>query len=124
MSSLEEVDTAVNALEKNSKSYALLHSNSSYPANEDELNLRVIPMLKERYNCVVGYSGHEYGLRPTYLATVLGAQIIERHVTIDRTMWGTDQSSKQGYRSRNPRKTRGTDQFSWRAKQRYRSTFM
>jgi N-acetylneuraminate synthase len=93
MSTLEEIDVAVNILEKHAKTYALLHCNSSYPAKEYELNLRVIPMLKERYGCAVGYSGHEYGLRPTYLATVMGAQIIERHITYDREMWGTDQSS-------------------------------
>ena len=93
MSTLEEVDTAVDLLEKHSKSYAIMHCNSSYPAKEEELNLRVIPMFKERYNCVVGYSGHEYSLRPSFLAAVLGARIIERHITLDHRMWGTDQSS-------------------------------
>ena len=93
MSTLEEVDKAVNLLEKHSESYAIMHCNSSYPAKEEELNLRVIPMFKERYNCVVGYSGHEYSLRPSFLAAVLGARIIERHITLDHRMWGTDQSS-------------------------------
>ncbi len=92
MSTLSEVDRAVNLLEKHSKAYAIMHCNSSYPARHDELNLRVIPMLIERYNCVVGYSGHEYGVEPTIMAVVLGAQIIERHITVDHDMWGSDQA--------------------------------
>ena len=93
MSTLAEVDRAVNLLEKHSRSYAIMHCNSSYPANHDELNLRVIPKLKERYNCTVGYSGHEYGIEPTIYAVILGARIIERHITLDHNMWGTDQAS-------------------------------
>ena len=93
MSTLKEVDNVVNILEKHAKSYAILHCNSSYPAKQNELNLSIIPMYKERYNCIVGYSGHEYGLEPTVIAVALGAQIIERHITLDHSMWGTDQSS-------------------------------
>lgn len=93
MSSIEEIDHAVNLLEKHARSYAIMHCNSSYPAKHNELNLRCIPMFRERYGCPVGYSGHEYGLEPTIVATVLGAQIIERHITLDHDMWGTDQSS-------------------------------
>ena len=59
----------------------------------EEINLNVIPMLKERYNCTVGYSGHEYDLEPTVLAVALGAKIIERHITISHEMWGTDQKA-------------------------------
>lgn len=93
MSTIEEIDHAVNLLEKYARSYAIMHCNSSYPANEAELNLRVIQLFKERYDCVVGYSGHEYGLEPTVIAVQLGAQIVERHIALDHQMWGTDQSS-------------------------------
>lgn len=94
MSSLSEIDSAVELIEKNcGKNYALLHTNSTYPANPDELNLKMLSTLKERYDCVVGYSGHEYDLEPTIVAFAYGARIIERHVTLDHDMWGTDQSS-------------------------------
>jgi N-acetylneuraminate synthase len=93
MSTLEETDNAVNLLKKHASQYALLVCNSSYPAKLDELNLRQIPKLKERYKCAIGYSGHEYGLDPTTIAVALGADIIERHITLDHTMWGTDQSA-------------------------------
>lgn len=93
MSTLEEVDVAVNLLEKHANSYAILHTNSSYPSKTEDLNLSIIPFFIERYKCVVGYSGHEYGLTPTVIAVSLGAKIIERHITLDRNLWGTDQSS-------------------------------
>ena len=93
MSTLKEIDESVNLLEKHSKSYAVMHCNSSYPAKLDELNLKVIMNFKERYNCVVGYSGHEYDLEPTVLAVSLGAMIIERHITLSHNMWGTDQKA-------------------------------
>ena len=93
MSTLKEIDEAVELLQKHAKSYAIMHCNSSYPTKNEEINLNVIPMLKERYNCTVGYSGHEYDLEPTVLAVVLGAKIIERHITISHEMWGTDQKA-------------------------------
>ena len=93
MSTLKEIDESVNLLEKHSKSYAVMHCNSSYPAKLDELNLKVIMNFKERYNCVVGYSGHEYDLEPTVLAVSLGAMVIERHITLSHNMWGTDQKA-------------------------------
>ena len=93
MSTLIEVDHAVNILEKHASSYAILHTNSSYPAKIEDLNLNVIPFFIKRYNCTVGYSGHEYGLTPSVIAVAVGAKIIERHITIDQKMWGTDQSS-------------------------------
>jgi len=93
MSMLKEVDEAVNILEKHAKSYAIMHTNSSYPAKYEDLNLSLIPFFKDRYKCKVGYSGHEYGLTPTVIAVSLGATIIERHITINRELWGTDQSS-------------------------------
>lgn len=94
MSTLEEVDRAVEILEKYSGgNYALMHANSAYPAKLEELNLLAIRKLRERYGCIVGYSGHEYELEPSVVAATLGAKIIERHITIDHTMWGTDQKS-------------------------------
>jgi len=93
MSTLEEIDRAVAILKKYTSNFLLMHTNSSYPAKMEELNLNCIRTLKERYNCKVGYSGHEYGLEPTVFAVVLGAMVIERHITLDHTMWGTDQSS-------------------------------
>ena len=93
MSTLEEVDGAVNILEKHAKDFALMHTNSTYPAKTEELNLLAIPKMIERYSCIVGYSGHEYGLETTTMAVGLGAKIIERHVTLDHNMWGTDQKS-------------------------------
>ena len=71
--------------------FAVLHCNSTYPAPVDELNLNCIKTLKEKYWCEVGYSGHEYGLTTTIAAVCLGATILERHITLDRSMWGTDQ---------------------------------
>ncbi|HHT9112400.1 MAG TPA: N-acetylneuraminate synthase family protein [Candidatus Wunengus sp. YC65] len=91
MSTIEEIDTAVNLLEKHARdSYVLMHTNSAYPAPPEELNLRLITFLKERYNCIIGYSGHEYDLEPTVIAASMGASIIERHVTLDHKMWGSD----------------------------------
>lgn len=91
MSTLEEVDEAVACMERVGAHFALLHCHSCYPSPTDELNLNVIAALRERYGCPVGYSGHEFGLATTVAAVALGARIIERHVTVDRTMWGTDQ---------------------------------
>lgn len=91
MSTIEEIDAAVNILEKHSKgNYILMHTNSTYPTPITDLNLRLIPFLKERYGCVVGYSGHEMDLEPSVVAATLGASIIERHVTLDHNMWGSD----------------------------------
>jgi N-acetylneuraminate synthase len=94
MSTMEELDEMVEFLEKYSDgNYILLHTNSTYPTPQDELNLRMITTLRERYHCLVGYSGHEIDLEPTVVATSLGAKVIERHVTLDHDMWGTDQAA-------------------------------
>lgn len=91
MSTIEEIDHAVEILERNSKgNYVLMHTNSNYPAPPEELNLLTISYLKERYDCIVGYSGHEYDLEPTVIAVALGAKIVERHITLDHNMWGSD----------------------------------
>ena len=89
MSTISEIDNAVEAV--GDCDYALLHCNSSYPAPVNELNLSCIQTLKDRYKCEVGYSGHEYGLTTTISSLCFGASIIERHITLDKTMWGTDQ---------------------------------
>ena len=93
MSTLEEIDATVSILEKYACQYVLMHCNSAYPASLNELNLKCIQTLRDRYQCIVGYSGHEYGLEPTVFAALLGATVIERHITLDHNMWGTDQSS-------------------------------
>tara|TARA_Y100000385_G_scaffold291688_1_gene371373 strand:+ start:2532 stop:3377 length:846 start_codon:yes stop_codon:yes gene_type:complete len=93
MSTMEEVDLAVEAI-KNANSnckYSILHCNSTYPAPIEDLNLKCIQTLEKKYNCPVGYSGHEFGLTTTIASICMGATIIERHITLDRTMWGTDQ---------------------------------
>lgn len=93
MSTLEEVDQAVNTIKKANSNcqYSILHCNSSYPAPIEDLNLKCIQTLEQKYQCPVGYSGHEFGLTTTIASICMGATIIERHITLDRTMWGTDQ---------------------------------
>lgn len=91
MSTLEQIDHAVEVL--GTEDLILLHCTSTYPSQPDELNLRVIPMLRERYGVPIGYSGHEVGLQTTYAAVVLGACFVERHITLDRAMWGSDQAA-------------------------------
>ncbi len=91
MSTLEEIDDAVNIL--HGTDLAILHCNSTYPTPVNECNLNTISFLKNRYRCKVGYSGHEQGLEPSVIAVALGARIIERHITLDHTMWGTDHSA-------------------------------
>ena len=93
MSDWKIVDTAVELISKHTADFAILHCNSTYPAPHNELNLNVIPVMKERYGCLVGYSGHEFDLEPSVISVALGAQIIERHITLDHNMWGTDQKS-------------------------------
>ena len=73
--------------------FALLHCNSAYPAPLADLNLSCIKTLKDRYDCEVGYSGHEFRLGTTVAAVYLGASILERHITLDRSMWGSDHLS-------------------------------
>lgn len=93
MSTLEEIDAAVDIVRKYGNPFVLMHTNSVYPTPIQELNMRCIQTLKERYNCEVGYSGHEYDLEPTVFAVALGAMVIERHITLDHKMWGTDQAA-------------------------------
>jgi N-acetylneuraminate synthase len=91
MSSLEQIDRAIEILGK--KDLILLHAVSTYPAHYEELNLRVIAALGQRYDVPIGYSGHETGLASTVAAVALGACVVERHITVDRSMWGSDQAA-------------------------------
>lgn len=91
MSTIEQIDRAVEILGK--EDLVLLHACSTYPAHYEELNLRVIPVLRERYGIPVGYSGHETGLPSSIAAVALGACVIERHITLDRAGWGSDQAA-------------------------------
>lgn len=92
MSTMEEIDQAVNTLGR--ENLLLAHSTSTYPCKLDELNLMAIQTLKRAYPEIpIGYSGHETGLAPTWAAVSLGANFIERHITLDRAMWGTDQAA-------------------------------
>ena len=91
MSTYEEVDHAVEVLGKNN--LILVHTCSAYPSNYSELNLRVIGEMKKRYGVPVGYSGHETGIASSVAAVALGACLVERHITLDRAMWGSDQAA-------------------------------
>jgi len=91
MSSHDEIHHAVQVLGKND--LILLHSCSTYPAYYEELNLRVIPVLKQQYGVPVGYSGHETGIASSVAAVAIGACVIERHITTDRSLWGSDQAA-------------------------------
>jgi N-acetylneuraminate synthase len=91
MSTLEQIDHAVEVLGR--QDLILLHTCSTYPAEYGELNLRVITTLRERYGIPVGYSGHETGLSTTISTVALGACVVERHITLDRAMWGSDQAA-------------------------------
>jgi len=91
MSTLEQIDHAVEVLGR--QDLVLLHTCSTYPAEYGELNLHVIGTLRERYGVPVGYSGHETGLSTTIASVALGACVVERHITLDRAMWGSDQAA-------------------------------
>tara|TARA_B100000674_G_C37924262_1_gene954780 strand:+ start:1181 stop:2041 length:861 start_codon:yes stop_codon:yes gene_type:complete len=93
MSDFETIDKAVEIFNKNNCEFELMHSVSTYPCPEDQLNLNLIPVMKKRYNCNVGYSGHESSVSPSIIAVSLGATSLERHITLDRSMYGSDQSA-------------------------------
>ena len=93
MCTLEDIDTVVHVFRSAGCPFTLFHTVSSYPCNDTDCNIKMITTLKERYNCPVGYSGHERGLLPSVLAVSLGAVSLERHITLDRTMYGSDQSA-------------------------------
>lgn len=94
MSNLKEIDEVVAIFREANCPFELMHCNSTYPMKETDANVKCIPMLMDRYNCKVGYSGHESSLiKVCVAAVVLGATSIERHITLDRTMYGSDQAA-------------------------------
>jgi N-acetylneuraminate synthase len=93
MSTYEEIDAVVDLFKKSGCEFELMHCSSLYPMPKNEANLKMIETLRNRYNCKVGYSGHETGRIVSLSAAVLGATSIERHITLDRAMYGSDQAA-------------------------------
>ena len=93
MSSIDEIDAAVKKIREHHDKLIVLQCTSCYPTNDEDVNLNVIPSLRSRYDCPVGYSGHERGIAICTSAVALGACIIERHFTTDRTLKGPDHAS-------------------------------
>lgn len=91
MSTMDEIDKAIEIVGLNNT--IIYHCTSTYPSDNSELNLNVIKTLKEKYDCPIGYSGHEKGIVSSTIAVVLGACSVERHITLDRTLWGSDQAA-------------------------------
>ncbi len=93
MSTYKDIDNAVKIFKKRGCKFTLLHCVSTYPAKDEDLNLDMIRVLKKRYGGDIGYSGHEKSVSPSVFARVLDAKVIERHITIDRTLWGSDHAA-------------------------------
>lgn len=93
MSNIKNIEDCLKIFKKEKCKFVLMHCVSTYPCPPENLNLRMIKTLKEKFKCEVGYSGHESDVSPTLLAYILGANYIERHITLDRSMWGTDQAA-------------------------------
>jgi N-acetylneuraminate synthase len=91
MSTMDQIEAAVEIL--GTEDLLITHATSTYPCPLAELNLRMIETIRSRFDCPVGYSGHEVGLPTTLAAVCLGASLVERHITLDRAMWGTDQAA-------------------------------
>ena len=93
MSNYEIIDKAVEIFKKNNCEFELMHSVSTYPCPEEKLNLHLIQKMQSKYKCKVGYSGHEPSVSPSVVAVASGATSLERHITLDRSMYGSDQSA-------------------------------
>ena len=93
MCNLDDIDLAVDIFREKKCSFELMHTVSTYPMKDSDANLNTIKTLKERYKCNVGYSGHESGLAVSFAASALGISSLERHITLDRSMYGSDQSA-------------------------------
>ncbi|WP_245987099.1 N-acetylneuraminate synthase family protein [Azospirillum thermophilum] len=93
MADYADIDRAVAVFRRHDCPFTLMHCVATYPAAEEDLNLRCIPALAERYGCPVGYSGHEPSVSPSVVAAMMGAVAIERHITISRAMYGSDQAA-------------------------------
>jgi len=99
MSNMKDINYAVKIFRKHKCNFILMHCVSNYPCQEKDLNLNLIPVLRNKFKCKIGYSGHESTVSPSIAAWFLGADYIERHITLDRSMYGTDQAaslSEQG----------------------------
>ena len=88
---MDQIKDAVALLD--TQKLVITHATSTYPCDPDELNLKVIQVLRDTFPCPIGYSGHEVGLIPSVVAVALGACVVERHITLDRAMWGSDQAA-------------------------------
>ena len=93
MTDYKDIQNAVNIFREEGCSFELMHTVSTYPMKDENANLNMIKTLREKFNCDVGYSGHEVGLAVSYAAAALGITSLERHITIDRSMYGSDQSA-------------------------------
>ena len=93
MTSMEDIEKAVEIFEKSLCKYELMHTVSTYPMPDHEANLNVINTLRQKFSCNVGYSGHESGLAISYAAAALGVTSLERHITLNRAMYGSDQAA-------------------------------
>jgi len=93
MTNIEQIDRAVNIFREANCSFELMHCVSTYPLDDEDANLNCIKTLRDRYKCDVGYSGHEVGLAVSYAAAALGITSLERHITLDRAMYGSDQAA-------------------------------
>jgi len=93
MCTFEDIDAAIGIFEKFDCNYTLLHCVSTYPCEDSDCNINCIKTLQEMYNCNIGYSGHEVGILPSIVAALFGATVIERHITLDRAMYGSDQAA-------------------------------
>lgn len=93
MSTYDQIQNAVDIFNDSKCSFELMHTVSTYPMKDEDANLRLIPNLKERFNCNVGYSGHENGIAISVAAAAFGISSLERHITLDRAMYGSDQAA-------------------------------
>ena len=93
MTTYDDIQAAVNIFRKANCSFELMHTVSTYPMKDENANLNMIKTLREKFDCNVGYSGHEVGLAVSYAAAALNITSLERHITLDRSMYGSDQSA-------------------------------
>ncbi len=97
MSTLKDISKAISIFKKHKCKFILMHCVSNYPCPIEKLNMNTIITLRNKYKCEIGYSGHESDVSPSIMAYFLGCKFIERHITLDRSMWGTDQSASLSY---------------------------
>ena len=93
MTTYEDIQKAIDIFNQTECSFELMHTVSTYPMKDEDANLKMIDTLRKKFGCNVGYSGHEVGLAVSYAASALGISSLERHITLDRAMYGSDQSA-------------------------------